>query len=517
VRLGRETTAFREAIEMSVDDRGTHQPEDDERAPRTGVRRLHGRGRHRRGRSAVALVAPPAFEGAEPLFTVEWPLDVPVPVPGEDPAAIDGPAQGRRDPAPGLTIDPSRLGPTPEVAPLLRPMVDDLLDLSDRRLRATPSGPALPLVPPAPPEPAARDRSIEPATPDRPIEPATTLAEETAAAEATEAAPRPGLFRSFRTWWRDESMARAAQKRAFAAAEAIIRAQVVQEATGPVEKSPTPESYAQAIRGVMSLTEERFQSLGLRSDRLQDELRAIARTMDELRGMLFLGGLEGVGPAAASAIGSLEQRFDALLVGLSEELGRRAEESDRRLAEQVTLQSAELATLLESAVERIRAAIPEGFETVRASIPQEMARVADVIPREFRRVADSIPGELWRIREDHRRELEGLRDAIPAGFEAVREVIPTELAKIVPDQVERVREANAEEFERIRRQIPDELEQVRLTIPVEIERLRATIPEALEKVRGDVAELSVVLHEVIAQFAAITRAASGEGDGAEPR
>ncbi len=462
---------------MSVDDRGTHQPDDDEQPERAGARRLHGGGRHRRGRAAAAsmVALEPSFEDGEPLFTFESELDVPLEVqgPGEAPAA-----------APRvLTYEPERayrLAPEPVYDPVLRPVVEDLLDLSGRPLDAGP--------------PAAI----------APVEP-------------TEVAPRTGMFKSFRRWWRDEAMARAAQKRAFATAEAIIRAQAVQETTGALEKSPTPASYAQAIRGVMSLTEERFQSLGLRSDRLQDELLAISRTMSELRGLLFLGGFEGVGPAAAAAIGTLEQRFDALLLGLSEELSRRADESDRRLAEQVTLQSAELATLLESAVERIRAAIPEGFEAVRAAIPQEMARVREVIPAGFQQVRDAIPAEMERIREEHRQELDRIRASIPVGFEQIRSSIPTELAKILPDQIDRVREANAEEFERIRAQIPDEVEKVRLTIPVEIERLRATIPEALGRVRGDVAELSVVLHEVIAQIAGITSAASGQGERAEPR
>jgi hypothetical protein len=339
---------------------------------------------------------------------------------------------------------------------------------------------------------------------------------EPVAAEAA-SGPRPGLTASFRRWWRDEANARAAQKRAFATAEAILRAQAVQDPESPLPKSPSPESYAQAIRGVMTLTEERFQNLALRSDRLEDEVRAISRAMHELRGVLALGGLEGVGPAAASAIGTLEQRFDTLLARLVEEHSSRADESDRRLAQQVALQSAELATLLESAVERIRAAIPEAFGVVRAQIPQEMARVREAIPAEFQRVRDSIPGELERIRADHRYELEQLRATIPNGFEQIRAAIPTELAKVVPDQVERVREANADEFERLRSMLPEELEKVRLTIPMEVDRLRASIPEALEKVRGDIAQLTVVLHEVIAQMATITSAASGQGERSEPR
>jgi hypothetical protein len=356
-----------------------------------------------------------------------------------------------------------------------------------------------------------------------------------------DAGVRPGMFTSFRRWWRQESLARAAQKRAFATAEAIMRAQAVEQAAQPLDKAPSPESHTQAVRNVMALTEERFQSLGLRSDRLQDELLGISRTMKELHDLMLLGGApEGVPGAAASALGTLEERFDALLGALSDEFRRRAEDTDRRLAEQLTLQSAELAMLLESAVERIRSAIPEGFQAVRAAIPKELAQVRAEIPREIQRIRAVIPEEMERVREQQRKELDQImelsqkqieliratsrkeldkiREAIPEGFDElrsmlpeeftrVRDAIPVEMEKVrsmLPEEIERVREANARDFERILAQIPDELEKVRLTIPAEMERVRATIPEAIGRVErvlpGQVERLTAQNAELLASL-----------------
>jgi hypothetical protein len=99
-------------------------------------------------------------------------------------------------------------------------------------------------------------------------------------------ARRKGMVRSFRQWWRQESLARAAQKRAFAMAETILRSQAAQIAAGSVERTPGLEVQAQAIRSMLELTEERFQALGMRSDRVQDELSAIAGTLTEVRRQL---------------------------------------------------------------------------------------------------------------------------------------------------------------------------------------------------------------------------------------
>ena len=37
---------------------------------------------------------------------------------------------------------------------------------------------------------------------------------------------------------------------------------------------------------MLELTEERFQSLGLRSDRVQEELSGISRSLQEMRGQI---------------------------------------------------------------------------------------------------------------------------------------------------------------------------------------------------------------------------------------
>jgi hypothetical protein len=98
---------------------------------------------------------------------------------------------------------------------------------------------------------------------------------------------RKGMVRNFRHWWRQEALARAAQKRVFAMAETILRSQAAQIATGPAGRVPAPGSQrAQSIRGMLELTEERFQALGLRSDRVQAELSGIARSLKEMRGQI---------------------------------------------------------------------------------------------------------------------------------------------------------------------------------------------------------------------------------------
>jgi hypothetical protein len=99
---------------------------------------------------------------------------------------------------------------------------------------------------------------------------------------------RKGMVRNFRHWWRQEALARAAQKRVFAMAETILRSQAAQIATGPAggrALSPGTQQ-AQSIRGMLELTEERFQALGLRSDRVQAELSGIARSLQEMRGQI---------------------------------------------------------------------------------------------------------------------------------------------------------------------------------------------------------------------------------------
>ncbi|MEX2405722.1 MAG: hypothetical protein WD834_00140 [Actinomycetota bacterium] len=98
---------------------------------------------------------------------------------------------------------------------------------------------------------------------------------------------RKGMVRDLRHWWRQEALARAAQKRVFAMAETILRSQAAQIAAGPAGRGPAAgPQQAQSIRGMLELTEERFQALGLRSDRVQDELSGISRSLEEMRGQI---------------------------------------------------------------------------------------------------------------------------------------------------------------------------------------------------------------------------------------
>ena len=97
---------------------------------------------------------------------------------------------------------------------------------------------------------------------------------------------RKGMVRNFRDWWRQESLARAAQKRAYAMAETILRSQAAQLASGSIHSAPLPAMQDRSIRSVLELTEERFQALGARSDRVQDELSGISRSLEEMRGQI---------------------------------------------------------------------------------------------------------------------------------------------------------------------------------------------------------------------------------------
>jgi hypothetical protein len=190
--------------------------------------------------------------------------------------------------------------------------------------------------------------------------------------------PRLGMLGSVRRWWRTGSRS---------------RAQAARDATPPLEEGPSPQTYAQAVRGVMTLTEERFQSLGLRSDRLQDELRAISRSMTELR--------------------------------------RRAEESDRRLSERLATQGAELASALEGAVERIRVLVPDALDRLEE-------RLHAMNERDLGRATTSL-------RETTVAELETFRRVASEHLDRVRWAIPAE--------VERARGASVEELVRIRTEI----------------------------------------------------------------
>jgi len=185
-------------------------------------------------------------------------------------------------------------------------------------------------------------------------------------------ASRPSLWQSFRAWWQAERLARENERRARAAAEAAAKMQELQAL-----QPPASAEHVQAIRSVMTLTEERFQALGLRSDRLHDELAGISRAIAELRatasdGTISLSSLE--------AADDLQERLDALLLALAEEFRRRSEEIERSLSAQMAIQNAELAMLLEDALMRMRSLIPEEMAKVAAEVSETVERAVAALP-----------------------------------------------------------------------------------------------------------------------------------------
>jgi hypothetical protein len=188
------------------------------------------------------------------------------------------------------------------------------------------------------------------------------------------AAARPSTWQSFRAWWRQESAARAEERRAREAAAAAMKTREIQAVQRP---AAVVEQTQQAIRGMLELNEERFQSLGLRSDRLHDELLGISTAIAGLQDLVTSGEAPRrvVGPAA-DAVGDLGERFDALVAAISDELRTRGEETEKRISEQLIVHNAEMAALLEDAVMRIRAAIPEEMDKTRLLIAEAVERAA---------------------------------------------------------------------------------------------------------------------------------------------
>ena len=190
---------------------------------------------------------------------------------------------------------------------------------------------------------------------------------------------RPSLLQSFRAWWQAERMARENERRARAAAEAAAKVQELQS-----HQPPSSAEHVQAIRGVMALTEERFQTLGIRSERLHDELVGISRAIAELRDAASAhpGGPIRI-PSAEAAndlADDLQERLDTLLLALAEEFRRRSEEIERSLSAQMAIQNAELAMLLEDALIRMRSLIPEEMSKVAAEVSATVERAVASLP-----------------------------------------------------------------------------------------------------------------------------------------
>lgn len=183
---------------------------------------------------------------------------------------------------------------------------------------------------------------------------------------------RPSLWRSFRSWWTAERLAREEERRTRAAAETAAKMQELQAL-----QPPASAEHVQAIRSVMTLTEERFQALGLRSDRLHDELLGISNAVAEIRDAAASGTIR---LPSAEAAEDLQERLDAVLLALAEEFRRRSEELERSLSAQMAIQNAELAMLLEDALVRMRSLIPEEMAKVAAEVSATVERAVAALP-----------------------------------------------------------------------------------------------------------------------------------------
>lgn len=307
---------------------------------------------------------------------------------------------------------------------------------------------------------------------------------------------RRSRIRGVRTWWRQESLARAAEKRALANAEAILRAQAIQSASAPFEKTPTTEEQAGSMRNLLILNEERFQSLGLHSDRLRDELVGIATSIVDLRGLVASGVSlveEDVvtGVTAAGLLSELQDRFETLLPALSEELGRRSEESEGRISLLLSSHAAELSAHLDQAVERIGAALP-------ATIPEELQRIRELIPDEIERMRTIAIEAIERLKGPDGEAIERALGALPAELEKVRSASDARFELIEANaaaRLEHLRAEQTEQLERIQGSSGDELARIREELAGISEGIEGAIADAVRESNAN----TIVLPEAAPQ------------------
>jgi len=310
---------------------------------------------------------------------------------------------------------------------------------------------------------------------------------------------RRSRIRGVRTWWRQESLARAAEKRALANAEAILRAQAIQSASAPFEKTPTTEEQAGSMRNLLILNEERFQALGLHSDRLRDELVGIASSIAHLRGLVSssVNLIEEdvvTGITAAGLLSELQDRFDTLLPALSEELGRRSEESEQRISVLLSSHAAELTANFEQAVERIGATLP-------ATIPEELQRMRELIPEEMERMRTIAIEGFERSQGPDGEAIERALGALPAELEKVRSASDARLELIEANaaaRLEHLRAEQTEQLERIQGSSGDELSRIREEIAGISQSIRGAIVDAVRESSRN----TVVLPEAAPQTSA---------------
>ena len=280
--------------------------------------------------------------------------------------------------------------------------------------------------------------------------------------------------RGIRAWWHQDSLARAAEKRALANAEAVLRAQAIQAASAPTQRVLTPEERASSMHSLMSLNEERFQALGLRSDRLRDELVGISNSIAGLHDLVTSRASRVDSEAAtANLLGELQGRFDSLLPALSEELGRRSEESDRRITLLLSAHAAELAEHLERAVERIGS-------TLEATLPEEMQRIRELIPEEMQRIRTIATEGIERLRP---------------GGEAIERALET-----LPAEMEKVRSSSEAQLVLMEAKAAARLERLRAEQNDRFDRIEGSSGDQLARIREEIAGISKSMRSAFAQF-----------------
>ena len=280
--------------------------------------------------------------------------------------------------------------------------------------------------------------------------------------------------RGIRAWWHQDSLARAAEKRALANAEAVLRAQAIQAASAPTQRVLTPEERASSMHSLMSLNEERFQALGLRSDRLRDELVGISNSIAGLHDLVASRASRVDSEAAtANLLGELQGRFDSLLPALSEELGRRSEDSDRRITLLLSAHAAELAEHLERAVERIGS-------TLEATLPEEMQRIRELIPEEMQRIRTIATEGIERLRP---------------GGEAIERALET-----LPAEMEKVKSASEAQLVLMEAKAAARLERLRAEQNDRFDRIEGSSGDQLARIREEIAGISKGMRSAFAQF-----------------
>jgi hypothetical protein len=179
----------------------------------------------------------------------------------------------------------------------------------------------------------------------------------------------------------------------------------------------------------------------------------------------------------AGLLSELQDRFETLLPALSEELGRRSEESEQRISVLLSSHAAELTTHLDRAVERIGAALP-------LTIPDEIQRMRELIPEEMERMRTIAIEGFERLQGPDGEAIERALGALPAELEKVRSASDARLELIEANaaaRLEHLRAEQTEQLERIRGSSGDELSHIREEIAGISESIRGALADVVPR------------------------------------